>query len=80
MTEAEFIELARKKWAELQQVKDSKSLYELEERFDQVVGDIELSVARISAGRSTQRPSKKKSAHQVRPRRASQSEQICGGN
>jgi hypothetical protein len=28
MTEAEFMELARQKWAELEKVKESKTLYE----------------------------------------------------
>lgn len=72
MTEAEFMELARKKWAELQQVKDSKSLYELEERFDQVVGDMNRQLLESVLGEVPKDHRKKKSAHQVRPRRDSQ--------
>jgi len=34
------MELARQKWCELQKVKDAKSLYELEEQFDQVVSEM----------------------------------------
>ena len=51
MTEAEFMELARQKWVELQKVKDSKSLYELEERVDQVVGDMNRQMLESVLGR-----------------------------
>lgn len=72
MTEAEFMELARKKWAELQKVKDSKSLYELEERFDEVVGDMNRQMLESVLGEVPKDYRKKKSAHQVRPRGDSQ--------
>jgi hypothetical protein len=72
MTEAEFMELARKKWAELQKVKDSKSLYELEERFDEVVGDMNRQLLESVLGEVPKDHRKKKSAHQVRPHRDSQ--------
>jgi hypothetical protein len=36
MTEAEFIELARQKWAELQSIKDEESFYEFEQKFDRI--------------------------------------------
>jgi hypothetical protein len=72
MTEAEFMELARQKWAELEKVKESKTLYELEERFDQVVSEMNRQMLESVLGEVPKDHRKKKSAHQVRPRRDSQ--------
>jgi len=72
MTEAEFMELARQKWAELQKVKEAKSLYELEERFDEVVGDMNRQMLESVLGPVPKDHRKKKPAHQVRPRGDSQ--------
>jgi hypothetical protein len=72
MTEAEFVELARRKWAELEQVKESKTLYELEERFDQVVSDMNRQMLESVLGQVPKDQRKKKPTHQVRPRPDSQ--------
>ncbi len=72
MTEAEFMELARQKWAELEKVKASKTLYELEERFDQVVSDMNRQMLESVLGQVPKDHRKKKPTHQVRPRRNSQ--------
>ena len=66
------MELACQKWTELQKVKDSKSLYELEERFDEVVADMNRQMLESVLGEVPKDHRKKKSAHQVRPRRDSQ--------
>ena len=72
MTEAAFMALARQKWAELQKVKEAKSLYELEEQFDEVVGDMNRQLLESVLGPVAQDHRKKKSTHQVRPRGDSQ--------
>jgi hypothetical protein len=69
MTEAEFMELARQKWAELEKAKESKTLYELEERFDQVVSEMNRQMLESVLGPVPKDHRKKKPAHQVRPRR-----------
>jgi hypothetical protein len=40
MTEEEFVKVARAKWAELEKIKDAKSLYEFEGKFDEIVQDL----------------------------------------
>ncbi len=62
------MELARKKWAELEKVKESKTLYELEERFDEVVTDMNRQMLESVLGEVPKDHRKKKPAHQVRSR------------
>jgi hypothetical protein len=47
MTEVEFIDLARQKWAEVQTIKEEKSFYEFEKKFDSLA--IELNRPMLAA-------------------------------
>jgi hypothetical protein len=60
MTEAEFIELARQKWAELQSIKDEESFYAFEQKFDSIASELNRQMLEATLGEVPKDHRKKK--------------------
>lgn len=50
MTEADFIVLARQKWSELESLKEEKSFYEFEQKFDGIVSELKRQMLEATLG------------------------------
>jgi hypothetical protein len=50
MTEAEFIGLARQNWAELQTIKEEKSFYAFEQKFDGIASELNWQMLEATLG------------------------------
>lgn len=71
MDEAQFIELARQKWAELQAIKDEPSFYAFEGKFDAIVSDLNRELLEATLGDIPKDHRKKKASQQVWDSRSS---------
>lgn len=60
MTEAQFMELARQKWAELQQIQSEPSFYEFERQFDAIVSEFNRELLEATIGQVPRDHRKKK--------------------
>lgn len=60
MDEAQFIELARQKWAELQAIKDEPSFYAFEGKFDAIVSELNRELLEATIGELPKDHRKKK--------------------
>jgi hypothetical protein len=60
MNEAEFIELARQKWAQLQDLKSEASFYEFEGKFDSLVRELNRELLEATLGEVPSNHRKKK--------------------